>query len=329
MIKALYKSFAAARFDRLVYRATPDRLRILNYHAVCEDRFAQQGWVPPYFVTRSAFESQLAYLQRHTCVLPLDEAVARLRDKNLPKRCVAITFDDGYANNLHVALPLLQKYKLPATIFLTTGYIESGTLFHYDRIQLIRFLQGRTLNDDKEDFWFGYGTQPLDAVLEHVQVEWSKVESRLSPEQRDTLRPLSLDELLAFDPKLVDFGSHTDRHPILSAESSAVREWEISTSIQKLKQWTGRSVRLFSYPNGDPGDFGELDKQVLRARGVEAAFSTIAGTNQPGGDLYELRRYGVGLNHSISSFIAELTGFRTFLASLVHGSSRVHPGSVT
>jgi hypothetical protein len=106
-----------------------------------------------------------------------------------------------------------------------------------------------------------------------------------------------------------------------------VREWEISTSLQKVKEWTGQPVRLFSYPNGDPGDFGDFDKRVLRALGVEAAFSNILGTNQPGSDLYELRRYGVGLNHSMASFIAELAGLRAFMVSLAHRNGHAETAS--
>jgi peptidoglycan/xylan/chitin deacetylase (PgdA/CDA1 family) len=316
LIQTIYKLFAAARCDRFALWLGRKRLRILGYHAVCEDHLAGENWVPPYFVTRSAFEYQLAYLRRSACVLSLSEAIECLCNNSLPERCVAITFDDAYANNLYLAYPLLKKYNLPATIFLTTQYVETGEFFPYDRIQLIRFFEGRGRDDGPDDFWLGYRTEPLGVVLERVSSEWSKVRGRLSPEQCETLRPLRVNELEGFDPRLVDFGPHTHRHPILRNESPATREMEISTSIEKVKEWTSRPVRIFSYPNGDPNDFGELDKQVLRAKGVNAAVTAIPGANRRGCDLHELRRYSVGLYHTGSAFVAEASGFRSLLLSM-------------
>lgn len=315
LIQTVYNLWAAARCDRLVYWAGGNRLRILNYHGVCEDRFAGQGWVPPYFVARSAFESQLSYLRCHTDVLSLEDALVHLDRGKVPRRAVALTFDDGYANNLYLAQPLLQKYKIPATIFLATDYVESGELFHYDRAQLIRFHKANS-SDGDSDPWFGYGTYPLDVVLQRLRPAWKITEPLVTPEQYDTLRPLRVEELRHFDTRFVHLAPHTHRHPILSKETNSLRDLEISTSVEKLRQWTGRPVNLFSYPNGDLGDFGEVDKQILRSLGIRAAFTTILGTNRPGEDLYELRRYGVGLDHSLSSFVAELTGLRAFLLSL-------------
>src|SRR6266571_4093146 len=109
-MNALYKSFARISGDRLVWKLSSDRLRILCYHGVCDDSVARESWVPSYFVTRSAFEFQLQYLRRWASVLPLSEAVRRLRAGSLPPHAVSITFDDGYANNVHLALPLLERY---------------------------------------------------------------------------------------------------------------------------------------------------------------------------------------------------------------------------
>src|ERR1017187_5153905 len=104
-LRILYNSFSKTGGDKLLWKLDARRLRILCYHGICEDRLAKEAWVPLYFVTRSAFEKQLQYLRRNAHVLPLEEAVARLRSGTLPARCVCLTFDDGYANNLDVAYP--------------------------------------------------------------------------------------------------------------------------------------------------------------------------------------------------------------------------------
>ena len=92
------------------------------------------------FVTRSAFESQLQYLQQRAVVLPLSKAVEALRNGSLPKRAVSLTFDDGYANNLQLAYPLLRRYGVHATIFVSTACVETGQFHPFLKLRLIRLL---------------------------------------------------------------------------------------------------------------------------------------------------------------------------------------------
>lgn len=296
------------------------------YHGVCEDRFAGEPWVPAYFVKRSTFERQVQYLQHVTNVLPLSDAIARLKDNDLPSRCVSITFDDGYANNLHLAHPLLQKYRLPATIFLATAYIESGSFFPFDRLRLIQCArrEQKGPGDDAENSLLEYKSNPLDLVLKRADERWSKVRPQLSKAQYETLRPLRLEELQRFDGALIGFGTHTHTHCILRNETTPRRQSDISMSVQSLRRWSHNPVRLFSYPNGQRGDFDERDKQVLQSQGIEAAVTTICGANKPGCDLLELRRYPVGLYHETNEFIAEVTGFRSFLLSVLARRTRPH-----
>jgi peptidoglycan/xylan/chitin deacetylase (PgdA/CDA1 family) len=318
MKRTLYESFVETHCDRLVWRLSANRLRILAYHGVCEDRLAGEPWVPKYLVTRSAFESQMAYLKKHARVVSLREAIPLLRNGRLDGPCVSITFDDGYANNLHLAYPLLRQYRLPATIFLTTKYVEDGDVFPFHRLSLIR-LAGYSAAGSVKVLGEGlldYKRNPLDLVLERAERSWQEVKSRLSKDQYETLRPLRIGELNQFDSGLVDFGAHSHTHCILGNESEFRRERELSVSLELVSQWLGRPARLFSYPNGESGDFNARDKKVLRSRGVEAAVSMLPGSNRPGCDLLELKRYGVGLYHYHAAFVAEVTGFSTALRSL-------------
>lgn len=318
MKRSVFRLFSEARCDRVVWRMDGARLRILMYHGVCEDAVAGQPWVPGFFVTRSAFESQLQYLSRWTCVLPLSEAVERLGSKTLPDRCVAVTFDDGYANNLHLAAPLLEKYGACATIFLATAYIQSGDFLPFDRLRLIRLagLGANSSNRKSNSELLEYMTHPVDAVLERADLWWKDVKAGLTNEQRETLRPLQMDELKRLDRKLIDFGAHSHSHCILRNESPARREWELQQSIETVRSWTGGRGHLFAYPNGARGDFNEMDKSTLQSLHIKAALTTIPGANGPACDPLELRRYPVGLFHDENTFVAEITGFRSLLRSL-------------
>ena len=301
-----YKTYSFLGGDRLSWAMRRGSLRILCYHGLCDDELAGSSWVPGYFVARSAFDAQLRYLQRCTQVLPLAEAFARLRDGSLPPRAVSITFDDGYANNLLLAYPILRNYGLPATIFLSTAYIESGELYPFLKLKLIRLSGCGEEADGRK-----YKDCPIEDLMPWIDQRWPAVEKTLTGDQRRMLRPLTTQEVRDADHELIEFGAHTHTHCILGNESRERREQEIGSSIDKVQQWTGRPVLLFSYPNGERGDFGEVDKELLRAKGIQAAVTGIAGANGRRFEPLELKRYPVGLYHDAVDFRAEVTGFRT------------------
>ncbi len=80
----------------------------------------------------------MRWVQRHFNVIPLDEAIARLQSRTLPARSLAITFDDGYADNQQIAAPILRKLGLPATFFIATGYLDGGRMFNDSIIAALR-----------------------------------------------------------------------------------------------------------------------------------------------------------------------------------------------
>ena len=310
-VDGLFWLFSTLHIDELVWSASSG-LRILMYHGICDDRLAAEPWLPPSFVTRSAFEAQLQYLAQNTCVLPLAEAVARLGARSLPRGSVVITFDDGYANNLHLAAPLLHRYGLPATVFVSTAHVESGQLFVSDLLRLIR-LSG--LMPANHSHHFSRAKKiPVDILLQHAAPYL--VNLQITPEQHDGLRPLRIDELTKLNDGLIALGTHTHHHCILANENLQRRRWEITKSIRALSEWTGQRVFAFAYPNGDDGDYDERDKEILREHSVSVAVSAQPGTNHSGCDLLELRRYPVGLYHKRHTFAAEITGLRTVVRRL-------------
>lgn len=302
-VKLLYHSFSKSGGDKLIWKLDSGRLRILCYHGVCEDYLADQPWMPQSFVTASAFERQLQYLARNAEVLPLPEAVRRLQNGSLPDRCVSLTFDDGYANNYTLAYPLLKKHGMPATIFVSSAYMESGEFFPFLKVKLLQLGRAANLPD--------YKTAPLNEVEHAVSGYWHQARLQLSDEQRRTLRPLSVEEIRSMDLSLVEFAPHSHTHCILRNETAERRREEIRTSVRKVREWASGPVRLFSYPNGQRGDFDEQDKDVLRAEGIVAAVSGISGANDRHTDMLELRRYPVALFHDDAGFRAEVTGFRS------------------
>jgi peptidoglycan/xylan/chitin deacetylase (PgdA/CDA1 family) len=310
LIEFLYDLFGRSGADQFVWRVDRRRLRILCYHGVCDDAVAGAAWVPSCFVSRSEFETHLQYLRNHTHVLPLVEAVRRLRDGALPQRAVAVTFDDGYANNMQIAYPLLRSYAISATIFLSTAYVESGEFFPFLVRKLIRLSRSGAVIPE-------YKTNPVDSVIGATRPVWPEIERRLEPKVRETLRPMRPGDLSTFDPKLITFGAHSHTHCIFKNESPERREQEIRVSVRRVADWTGGPTRTFAYPNGERGDFDNRDKSILRAAGIEAAVSGIAGANGSSADPLELRRYPMTLNHIGPRFSAEVSGFRNVVRAAV------------
>lgn len=180
---------------------------ILGYHRVATaERDPYRLCVRPQY-----FEEQLAVLQRVAQPLSLAELYCALGDNRLPRRAVALTFDDGYADFLHEALPLLNSYQIPATVFVVSGCLGGS-------------------------FWWEEGPG-----------QWTNYGGA----QDDNRRALTVGELqeLASEP-LIDIGAHTVSHPSLATLPSSEQRREIEESKARLEELVGRPVRGFSYPHG-------------------------------------------------------------------------------
>ncbi len=320
-VEFIYRTFSAVDLDGLIWALDRNRLRIINYHGCCPASLAERFWVPPGFVTVEAFKAQLQYLTSSLNILPMAEAIGRLKDGTLPPRAIVLTFDDGYANNFQYVYPLLRQYNAPATIFVSTAYLSSDDLFPFDYLRIIEAAvcsrKGNVCpSRQQRSCSTQYFGAPLDTVLELARCCWERLKGQVPDEQKEVLRPLSVAELNQFDPALVELAAHSHSHCILSQESDSRRRDEIQGSIRHLEKITSRPVRYFAYPNGRSQDFAESDKQILREAGIEAAFTTMAGANRPGCDLFTLRRYPIGLYHARHSFIAEVAGFRSVMTDL-------------
>jgi peptidoglycan/xylan/chitin deacetylase (PgdA/CDA1 family) len=125
-------------FKRFQNRLSPSAV-ILHYHRIADlpsDPYRMS-------VTPTHFAEQLEILKSHTQPISLQCLVEALRDRNLPKRAVAVTFDDGYADNLTHAKPLLERSGIPAKVFVTTGYLESEREFWWDELESLLLEPGK------------------------------------------------------------------------------------------------------------------------------------------------------------------------------------------
>ena len=281
-----------------------NNIQIYFYHRVNNEQ-------DPFFpgVPNGVFKKQIEYLYENCKILPLDEAVHRLKAGEIPDNAIAITFDDGYKDNYQNAFPILKQYSIPATIFLATGFLETGKPLWHDRVfsafrrTKVQHLYG--FKNDGRNFSLRNTDEKRKALTRIIHVlkyegeseRESTIEELMTRlEVHDTRetkdRMLAWDEIVEMSKSGISFGSHTVNHPILSRLTvDNIRE-EMFKSKHEIECQLGISIDTFAYPNGKMDDFNEVVKTVVKEAGYLCAVTTIYGANPYGQDPFELRRMG-------------------------------------
>ncbi|MFN2571686.1 MAG: polysaccharide deacetylase family protein [Gemmatimonadales bacterium] len=279
---------------RWLHRA---RLPILCYHSVLEDAMAVVGPDPLLHLPARDFGRQLEFLARHYRVISLVDAVEQLRaGGSPPPRSVVLTFDDGYANNVHVAAPLLAQHGFPATIFLATDYVGRDRFWWDDpRAQGGRAEQLRAASlDERRQLLAALGPEPG---------------------RSEALRPATWEECRAA-PANIQFGGHSAAHRLLGEIPSNEARAELDGCRQALSIQLGeRAVPIFSYP---AGQWTGAVRAALPAAGFRSAVfvgperrdQRLAGRDD---DLMLLPRVGVNGRMPLATFAATVAGLNPVL----------------
>jgi peptidoglycan/xylan/chitin deacetylase (PgdA/CDA1 family) len=247
---------------------------------------------------RRGFERQIDFLRRWTNVVPLHSALADLAaSRPLPPRAVALTFDDGYLDNVTVAAPLLRAADMPATFFLVTGFLsgeerawweEVGSVFENATAAQLRW-RGRTF-DTSDPGARRVAMRVVSDFLKTVdsRQRWKAIEglrASLSPAGTSSARRFmdwdEAGELLRYGH---DIGAHTCGHPILSLEDSSVQLRELAESRQQLAAHFQRPVEVLAYPNGQAQDYSKETLRLVSDAGYAFAVTTrrrLAGRATP------------------------------------------------
>ena len=287
--------------NRLAPAGERARLSVLIFHHVLRRHDPLQPGEP----TADQFEEQMRWVSSWFNVLPLAEAVSRLKEGRLPQRPLAITFDDGYADNHDVALPILRKLGLPATFFIATGYLDGGRMFNDTVIEAVRQAPDAAL--DLEDLDLGvHSLATLDesrAAIGRIlgRVKYLPIEQREAvagaiAERARARMPnnlmMSSKQVAALHAAGMQIGAHTVTHPILAEIELDSARGEIARGRARLEQIVGAPVRLFAYPNGRPlRDYRREHAALVRELGFDAAVSGSWGTARADADLFQIPRF--------------------------------------
>lgn len=265
----------AARARRILARPVigwKGRGAILLYHRVAE--MGQDPW--RLGVSPERFAEHMELLADSFRPMTLAELVARARRRSIPAGAVAVTFDDGYVDNLEEGAPALEGSGVPATVFIATGYVGRAA-FWWDEIDALdrNDLQDSLRRSSPED-------------LEEVMVGLRDSAHAAPPAG---CRPVSVDELLRLDASpAVDLGAHTRAHVSLAGLGREGSAREAEASRADLAEWLGSPPELFSYPFGDHGPSA---RRAARQAGFSAAVGTAPGAVTWPTDRFELPRLWV------------------------------------
>lgn len=264
MIKRLY--YKALKLKNRLLQGKP--VLIFMYHRIDNDINKELALQ----VTLNHFEQQLIHIKKNYTVL-------RLAEKwQISKKAGAVlTFDDGYADNFLNALPLLEKHNIPATFFITTEHIGTGTEFWWDHLAADYsncpehfYIPGLAEKVSKTEYPYKKMADLILKLKNSEKVNWLKTFENLNQiifRERENYRSMSDEELttLANHP-MADIGLHTHHHYPLAILSESEQKDELLLSLEKLKELTGKSADYLALPHGS---YNEITKKLAKELGLK------------------------------------------------------------
>ncbi len=278
-------------------------LSVLIFHRV----LSQPDAIFPYEPDVGRFDEVVGWISQWFNLLPLDQAVTQLQCGTLPARAAAMTFDDGYADNVTNALPILRRHGASATFFISTDFLDGGCMWNDAVIEAVRHCHRREL--DLRELALGLGVFWLDTVAQKrdaIDQLLGRIKYLAPDTRRQTVDQLvdmaqgglpdalmmRSEQVLQLRNAGMHIGAHTCTHPILQTASDGQCLREIVGSKAVLESLLGEPVCFFAYPNGKPGiDYSSRHVAMVKEAGFVAAFSTTPGVAWHLSDPWQLPRF--------------------------------------
>ena len=288
---------------RWISRRVP---RILLYHRFGSDDEGRR-------TCADVFAQQMVFVKKHCHVMAMAELGELLRaGESLPDNTVVITVDDGYEDFYTHAFPVLIKYGLPATFYVTTGFVDRRLWLWPDRVSymlentLLRqwplTIRGeerlRSPQDKRErrKLWIEICQYclSLEEQQKHLFLDdlAGRLEVNVPAEIPSDCAPVSCQQLQEMSRSGIEIGAHTATHPRLVKIPEGQLAEEIVGAKRRIEEIIGQPVLSFSYPNGDTDDYDDRLKDLVEKAGYLSA--AVAYPNAGTRDRFEIGRYSVG-----------------------------------
>ena len=298
------------------------RPRILVYHNFSATGAGENS------VGVAALRYQLQYLRRHFHVVKLSELCCQIALGRPMRNVAALTVDDGRRNFYEYLYPLLKEFDLPATFFVVSSFISKREWLWTDKVLWLSKQPNRPqeLGPDKLPAFFArLNGMPPEARNAHIDFFAQGMGSSIPRRAPPQYAPCSWGELREMcDSGLVEIGSHTVTHPILSTLRDNESAYEIRASRAEMEEHLGRSVTLFGIPNGTYKDYRPSQVKQIRDAGYAGAAAALEGLVGAEVDPYQLPRIGIAGWTNNVRFGARVDGiehYRNRLRKALHGVS--------
>ncbi len=291
--------FASLRLSRL---RGEGRAVVLKYHRVLESPDAMR----PGETTAQEFEAQMNVVASNFACQTFGSFIRSRSGGGFTDNTVVVTFDDGYKDNHDIALPILKKYGIAATIFVASDYLNGGMMWNDRVLEAMRASVGRSMDLREVDLG-----EVRVATLEDASRTAHTILSAIKrwPQERragfvDAIASssgggegrtmLNAAEVVALADAGMEIGAHTVTHPILSTLSADEARAEIAQSKAALGRIIAREIQTFAYPNGRPDqDFSAGDVERVREAGYIGAATTEWGCATPSSDAFRIPRQSI------------------------------------
>lgn len=259
------------------------------------------------------FDSAVRLIKSKYRMVSIEELIAYYNGEINLKNACHITVDDGDQTFYDFIYPVLKKYKVPASLYVSPKIFNEGSNFWFQEVEgyndeILKQIIAKEKNIDAKKL------QPYNIFNVLKAFDINKIHQFLAVYRSQTNTPLkpyqnmSIAQLRKVDAEgLVTIGGHTMNHPILNNESNESAAFEINESVKELAKLLGHPITCFSYPNGIPGyDFTEREQNLLKANDIKITFSTEAKNFNAGNHLMSVPRIGVSNNESMLFLKAKL-----------------------
>lgn len=297
----LARSFGGLQVAKFLSRHHP---KIFMYHRI-NSREGDLG------LSVNQFRQQVHIIKNEFEPMTLSDLLLAEEQGEIPANAVVVTFDDGYADFADIAFPILRDADVPATLFVTTGFVNRDIWLWPDQIRYaIKRTKIKQLQLSNSDEVFDVGLAPnecwnrisdyclsipTDKKLFLIEELFRKLQVLFPESIPDEYRPLSWKKIKEMVKEGLDIGSHSITHPVLTNLDDDQLLHEIHNSKLKIENEVNKQIKVFCYPNGAESDFDDRVKTFVRNSGYRYAVCAFAGKS-PIRDPLCINRYPIGEN---------------------------------
>lgn len=297
------KPFGGLQIARFLARNHP---RILMYHRISPDG-------SPGTISVDQFRKQMKLIKRSFNPISLSKLIELHEQGITPKHAVAVTFDDGYSDFADYAFPILLEEKIPATLFITTGFVNGDVWLWPDQVKyviestemrhplLIPGLKGLlNVHDHPSKSWHQICDYCM-TIEDHKKLElikniYSELKVELPDKPPSRYRPLNWKQLKEMVDQGLDVQSHSVSHPILTKVTVDQLDMEVALSRAHIYKNLGIDSQGFCYPNGQESDFNQVVIDALNKSGYKYGV-TAYSDKSPIDKLWEIKRYPASVRY--------------------------------